>query len=85
MALDNRTGSLIAVGASITANCQPWLEINRTRALKAGADAQEVADAVEIGRKVRAGAASKLDSFAATLNVPAASAAVANTTCGCGS
>jgi len=85
MALDNRTGSLIAVGASITASCQPCLEINRTRALRAGADAQEVADAIEIGRKVRAGAASKMDSFAATLNVPSASAAVANAKCGCGS
>lgn len=85
MTLDKRTGSLIAVGASIAVNCQPCLEINLARALESGAGQQEVADAVEIGRKVRAGAASKMDVFAASLNVKEASAAVANAKCGCSS
>lgn len=85
MTLDLRTASLVAVGASITANCQPCLEINVVRALKNGADPQEVADAVEIGRKVRAGAGSKVDKFAATLDIPAvASRAVLNAKCDCG-
>lgn len=85
MTLDIRTASLVAVGASITANCQPCLQINTARALKCGVDPQAVADAVEIGRKVRAGAGSKMDAFAVTLDIPAvASPAVLNAKCDCG-
>jgi AhpD family alkylhydroperoxidase len=84
MKLDARTASLIAVGASVTANCQICLEINAARAARHGAEPPEIADAVEIGRKVRAGAAAKLDSSAAVLGV-AAPAALGEAACGCGS
>ena len=67
MSIDRRTGRLIAVGASITANCQPCLGINVSKARDAGADPQDIADAIEVGRKVRAGAASKMDAYSATL------------------
>jgi AhpD family alkylhydroperoxidase len=80
--VDTRTGSLIAVGASVTANCQPCLEINTARAARHGATPEEIADAVEIGRRVRAGAAAKLDALAARLGSAPASAA-AETGCGC--
>jgi AhpD family alkylhydroperoxidase len=85
MELDARTASLVAVGASVTANCQPCLEINQARAAKHGAEPQEIADACEIGRKVRAGAAAKLDAFAAGLSADPASARPAEPGCGCGS
>ena len=81
MKLDARTASLIAIGASVTANCQPCLEINTARAAKHGADPMEIADAVEIGRMVRAGAAAKFDAFAAGLS----GAAPVEAACGCGS
>ena len=86
MKLDDRTIRLIAVGASITANCQPCLEINVGEALKNGADGQEVAEAIEIGKLVRKGAASKMDKFAADLTetVPPVAAAV-NGGCDCDS
>ncbi len=85
MQLDNRILALIAVGASVTANCQPCLEINVGTALKCGADAQQIAEAIEIGRRVRQGAASKMDKFAASQNYTAPSAASANDGgCGCG-
>jgi AhpD family alkylhydroperoxidase len=84
MKLDARTASLIAVGASVTANCQPCLEINTARAAKHGAEPPEIADAVEIGRKVRAGAAAKLDAFAAGLVATAPEARPAQAACGCG-
>lgn len=74
MKLDDRIKELIAVGASITANCQPCLEYHAGKARKSGADAQEIMDAVEIGKMVRRGAASKMDTFAATLSQPAAPA-----------
>jgi AhpD family alkylhydroperoxidase len=79
MKLDARVASLIAVGASVTANCQPCLEINTARAARHGADPLEIADAVEIGRKVRAGAAAKFDAYAVGLGSAAPAAA-----CGCG-
>jgi AhpD family alkylhydroperoxidase len=85
MRLDARTASLIAVGASVTANCQNCLEINAARAAKHGAEPPEIADAVEIGRRVRAGAAAKLDASAAGLGVTTGAARLDEAVCGCGS
>ncbi len=86
MKLDDRTKGLIAVGASITANCQPCLQSTVTMALQNGADEQEIAEAIEVGKMVRKGAASKVDKCAASLNqaVPS-TAGEANGGCGCGS
>ena len=86
MNLDARTASLIAVGASVAANCQPCLDINLARAARHGATSAQIADAVEIGRLVRAGAAAKLDAFAADLGAATATAPrPAEAGCGCGS
>lgn len=86
MKLDNRTTELIAVGASITANCQPCLQYHVKKALENGADQQEIADAIEIGRMVRKGASSKMDKFAANLGQAVPSAAgEAGDGCGCAS
>ncbi len=86
MKLDNRIAELIAVGASITANCQPCLQYHAKKALENGADEQEIAEAIEIGKMVRKGASSKMDKFAASLNeaVPVG-AGEADAGCGCGS
>jgi AhpD family alkylhydroperoxidase len=67
MKLDYRIQRLIAVGASITANCQPCLQTNVTEALKEGVDKQEIAEAIEVGKRVRQGAVSKMDKFALNL------------------
>ena len=86
MKLDKRIGELIAVGASITANCQPCLQYHVKKASESGADEQEIADAVEIGRTVRKGASSKMDKFAASLGQAVPSAAgEASEGCGCAS
>jgi AhpD family alkylhydroperoxidase len=86
MKLENRIKELIAVGASITANCQPCLQYHVRLALENEADEQEIVDAVEIGRMVRKGASSKMDKFAASLNQTVPSAAgEADEGCGCGS
>ena len=86
MKLDTRIKELIAVGASLTANCQPCLQFHATKALESGADEQEIAEAIEIGKMVRKGAAAKMDGFASTLNqaVPVA-ASPSNGGCGCNS
>lgn len=68
MILDPRMLRLIAVGASITANCQPCLQTNVEKALESGANEQEIAEAIWVGTLVRRGAASKMDKFAASIN-----------------
>ncbi len=67
MEMNGKIGELIAVGASITANCQPCLQIHVGKALKSGASPQEVAAAIEIGNRVRKGAAAKMDAFSSSL------------------
>jgi len=86
MKLDDRIIRLIAVGASITANCQPCLEVNVAKALENGAGEQEISEAIEVGKMVRAGAASKMDKFASGLNAAIPSSAIGrNSGCGCDS
>ena len=86
MKLENRIVELIAVGASITANCQPCLQYHVKTALENGANEQEIAEAIEIGRMVRKGASSKMDKFAASLNEAVPSTAEkADEGCGCSS
>ena len=86
MELDNRIKALIAVGASITANCQLCLKSTAAMALENGANEQEIAEAIEVGKRVRGGAASKMDNFILDLNytVPALGI-VSNGGCGCDS
>jgi AhpD family alkylhydroperoxidase len=62
--LDEKTKELVAVGASITANCQPCLEYHTAKAREFGAATEEIMTAVEIGKLVRRGAAAKMDRFA---------------------
>lgn len=67
MQLSDKTMRLIAVGASIAANCQPCLQGNLAKARSDGCDEQEIAEAIWVGKMVRRGAASKMDVFAASL------------------
>ncbi len=86
MKLDNRTKELIAVGASLTAHCQPCLQYHVSQATESGASEQEIAEAIAIGKMVRKGADAKMDEFAASLNPSAVTAAgSSNGGCGCGS
>ncbi len=72
--MDHRIKELIAVGASIAANCQPCLEYHVAKARENGADDRDIAQAVAVGRTVRKGAAGKMDQYAATVlkDTPAA-------------
>ena len=67
MEIDNRIKELIAVGASLTANCQPCIQYHTAKALEFGADAADIATAIEVGKQVRKGAAGKMDAFVASL------------------
>ncbi len=86
MKLDNRIKELVAIGASVTANCQPCLQYHIDKALESGADENEITEAIDVGKMVRKGAASKMDKFASSLNVAVSSTATADglkNGCGC--
>lgn len=82
MKLEDRIRELVAVGASVTAGCQPCLQYHVDKALESGADEKEIADAIEVGRIVRKGAGAKMDKFASSLNSGIPSVA-AKEGCGC--
>ncbi len=65
--LDEKVKGLIAVGASITANCQSCLEVRAAKVRELGANEAEILAAIEIGKQVRTGAAGKMDRFASSL------------------
>jgi hypothetical protein len=65
--MDEKVKLLIAVGASITANCQPCLKTALTQSELVGVDRREVLEAIAIGRLVRKGAIGKMDKFASSL------------------
>jgi AhpD family alkylhydroperoxidase len=53
--VEDRIKLLIAVGASVTANCRPCLKTAVTGAQGAGVDKKEIIEAIAIGRVVRKG------------------------------
>ena len=84
MPLDNHIKALVAVGAAVSANCQPCLESALALALESGAEAPEIAEAIEVSKTVRRGAASKMDKFASSLNLAdPVTASPAQAGCGC--
>ncbi len=68
MEWNSRIKELVAVGASITANCQPCLRYHTGKALESGASVGEIAAAIATGKQVREGAHAEMDVFASDLN-----------------
>ena len=65
--MEDKVKLLVAVGASVTANCQPCLRTAVSQAQVAGLEKKEIAEAIQIGRLVRRGAIGKIDQLASTL------------------
>ncbi len=82
MTLERRIEELVAVGASVTANCGPCLRVHAQKAQESGASAEEIAAAIAVGQLVRKGAASRMDQAAAALGAPAGTASEAAGCCG---
>ncbi len=83
MELDNRIQALIAIGAAVSANCQPCLQFAVALAVECGTSEREIAQAIEVGKRVRRGAASNMDKFASELSFADPSLATADAGCGC--
>ena len=67
MGFDIRTRELIAVGASVAANCQTCLQYHVDKTREIGVGPEEIAEAIEVGKAVARGAASGMKRFASTL------------------
>ncbi len=84
MKLDARIKELIAIGASVTANCQPCLQYHISKAVEHGSDDEELAVAIAVAKAVRRGASAKMDDFASGLTSAArAEDRTPSTDCGC--
>lgn len=78
MTLDDRIKELIAVGASVTANCHPCLRYHVAKAKETGATEEEVTEAIAVGKMVRKGAAAKMDQLVASVSDGAEQAGAAS-------
>lgn len=65
--MDNKVKELIAIGASVTANCQPCLKYHVSKARENGASEQEIEEAIAMAKKVRKGAMSMMDELIPTI------------------
>ena len=65
--MDTQTKELIAIGASVTANCVPCLRYHLKHARETGVDEEKIQAAISIGRMVRKSAAGKWDEEAEIL------------------
>lgn len=59
--MDKKTQELIAIGASVTANCVPCFKFHFAKAREEGANDDEIREAIRVGRMVRKGAAKTWD------------------------
>ena len=59
--LNDKIKELIAVGASISANCHPCIKHHTAKAREMKIDEAEIQQAIEVGKMVRKGAAGQMD------------------------
>ena len=59
--IDSKIKELIAIGASISANCHPCIKYHVGKAREMKIDEKEIQQAIDVGKKVRKGAAGQMD------------------------
>lgn len=65
--MEQKLKEMIAIGASVTANCIPCIRFHFARAREVGVSDAEIKAAVQVGKMVREGAAKKWDEEMASL------------------
>ena len=63
-AMENSTRELIAIGASVTANCMPCLDYHLKKGREMGISEKDLHIAIKTGEQVKAGAAKKMSNYA---------------------
>jgi len=79
--MDEKLKEMIAIGASVTANCIPCIRHHFIKAREVGLTDVEIKAAVQVGKMVRKGAAQKWDEEVSALL--SSSAEEQKATCGC--
>ncbi|MHC5060163.1 MAG: carboxymuconolactone decarboxylase family protein [Planctomycetota bacterium] len=64
---DDRLTELVAVGASVAANCHPCVKYHVSKAQEIGIAEEDIKEALSVGKMVREGAARKMDEFVSGL------------------
>ena len=59
--IDAKTKELIAIGASVSANCQPCVKFHLDKAKKLKIAPEDIQAALQVGVMVRGGAAGQMD------------------------
>ena len=59
--IDPKIKELIAIGASVSANCHPCVKYHVDKARELAIDEDEIKQAIEVGQMVRKGAAGEMD------------------------
>jgi AhpD family alkylhydroperoxidase len=59
--IDEKIKELIAIGASVSANCHPCLKYHTTKACELKVDEEEIQQAIDVGKMVRKGATGEMD------------------------
>jgi len=59
--LDAKMKELIAIGASVACNCHPCVKFHTDKAKELNIEPKLVKQAIEVGKMVRKGAASRID------------------------
>jgi len=59
--LDEKKQELIAIGASVSANCHPCVKFHVAKAREMKIDEDEIRQAIDVGKMVRKGAANQMD------------------------
>ncbi|MBN2181775.1 MAG: carboxymuconolactone decarboxylase family protein [Sedimentisphaerales bacterium] len=59
--LDEKIRELIAIGASVSANCHSCVKYHTARAREMKIDEDEIRQAIDVGKMVRKGAAGQMD------------------------
>jgi AhpD family alkylhydroperoxidase len=65
--MDERTKELVAIGASFAARCQPCLRHHIAKAKEAGASAEDIRAAIDLGKKISAVGNDRMAEFADTI------------------
>lgn len=61
--MDEKTAVLVAIGASVTANCKPCLEFHARKAREMGLREKELQDAIDVGLMVKKGSIDVMKGF----------------------
>ena len=65
--IDENIKELIAIGASVSANCGPCIKHHVAKAREMEIDEEEIQQAIEVGKMVRKGAAGQMDKLISEL------------------